>query len=274
MGLKRRNVKQVTVIPTNNGDHASDHDRNTTPAFFRLPAELRNLIYELALPRNENYMTVRSPTLRCAVQFVPLLATCRLIRGEALPIFFGTNNFMLELGDNSGNHKEKFRDTLRWLQSIDSRGITNLARLVFLGRLNCGWEKHSHIFKMQMSFVPSESGQATCYDYSNLPESCPAAAARARSAKELLQEYAVLWDATRVEGSGEEARVALLETVKGVHERLLLSWWDRKGVRILDVLAVSAGMGLGYLCVVGLGYLCVVAGMVPLVRWLESVYGL
>ncbi|KAK4893581.1 hypothetical protein LTR27_008048 [Elasticomyces elasticus] len=280
MGLRRRNVKTATVTQTSNGGHASDGNQIATPAFFRLPPELRNLIYELALPRNEDYLSVRRSTPRSPFPYVssanvpPLLATCRLIRGEALPVFYGANNFMLALDGNDGTEWGKVRDTLRWLESIDPRGITHLAHLTFFGCLRCGWETHVHVLKMQVSFDTSGSRQTIWVDCSDVPGSCPAAASRARCAKELLQEYAALWDATRVEGSGEEARVALLETVKRVHESLLLSWWDRRGVRILDVLAVSAGMGFGYLCVVGLAYLCVVTGMVPLVRWLESLYGL
>ncbi|KAK5686565.1 hypothetical protein LTS10_002685 [Elasticomyces elasticus] len=142
MGLRRRNVKQVTVIQTNNGDHASDNDRNTTPAFFRLPPELRNLIYELALPRNENYTSVRLYTLKDLDHWLPsattrstppLLATCTLIRAEGLPIFYGSNKFWLALGRYTRDERDRVYDTLHWLKSIDLRGLASMKRFGVLG---------------------------------------------------------------------------------------------------------------------------------------------
>ncbi|KAK4959834.1 hypothetical protein LTR10_002722 [Elasticomyces elasticus] len=256
MGLRRRHARQATVTQTSNGDHPSDDDHITIPAFFRLPPELENMIYELALPRNELYITVRLLTLKSLDHWLPsttvpqLLATCTLIRAEALPIFYGTNTFVLALGVDGWNNQGEFRDTLRWLKSIDSRGVANLERLVFFGRLRCECGKHSHVFEMQTSFVPSGSRETTWYDYSKLPESCPPAAARARSAKDLLHEYALMRDATTVEVSGEEARAALLETLKGAHERLLLSWSDRNGVRTWEMLAVAFCVPVAVLCCV------------------------
>ncbi|KAK5721851.1 hypothetical protein LTR15_006444 [Elasticomyces elasticus] len=252
MGLRRRNAKKAIITHTDNEAHGSNYGQLAMPAFFRLPPELRNMIYDLVLPRNEDYTAVRPSTLMGLDHWLPsatipqLLATCTLIRAEALPIFYGTNTFVLALGVDGWNNQGEFLDTLRWLKSIDSRGVANLERLVFFGRLRCECGKHSHIFEMQTSFVPSGSRQTTC----NLPESCPPAAARARSAKELLHEYALMRDATTVEVSGEEARAALLETLKGAHERLLLSWSDRNGVRTWEMLAVAFCVPVAALCCV------------------------
>ncbi|KAK3648927.1 hypothetical protein LTR56_003789 [Elasticomyces elasticus] len=252
MGLGRRNVKKATVTQTSNLDHALDHDQIAIPAFFRLPPELRNLIYELALPRNEDYTAVRPSTLMGLDHWLPsatirqLLATCTLIRAEALPVFYGTNTFVLALGVDRWNNQGEFCDTLRWVESIDPHGITRLAHLVFV--LRFGWKGHSHLVKMQMDFVPSGSWQATWYDYSDVLDPCMS---RARCAKELLQKYALMRDATMVEVSGEEAKAALLETLKGVHERLHLSWWDRNGVRTLEMLVVAFCLPGAFLCFVG-----------------------
>ena len=63
---------------------------------FQLPAELRNMIYEYALIEPDNdCIDVREDD-------VPgLLRTCRIIREEASPMFFGQNRYFLHLTDNT-----------------------------------------------------------------------------------------------------------------------------------------------------------------------------
>lgn len=75
--------------------------RNLDSAFLRLPAELRNSIYELVVVweapiRVKALGTPDSPSHVPTLVVQPELArTCRAIRREVLPIFYGMNNFLI-----------------------------------------------------------------------------------------------------------------------------------------------------------------------------------
>ncbi|TKA28447.1 hypothetical protein B0A50_03914 [Salinomyces thailandicus] len=68
---------------------------STAASFLGLPAELRNAIYDLVLHNPKDDKTVRqhqNPNSRCGI-----LATCRQIRQETLPMFYALNHFVLQL---------------------------------------------------------------------------------------------------------------------------------------------------------------------------------
>ena len=70
---------------------------NAQQAFFsKLPAELRNQIYEQVLPIGWEVNPSQTPFLK----YIPLpdiLHVCRQSRGEALPLFYGRNTIVITL---------------------------------------------------------------------------------------------------------------------------------------------------------------------------------
>lgn len=64
-------------------------------AFLQLPAELRNIIYELAVLKNHRILTTldQIPDIPDDIQ-PPLTQTCRQIREECLPIYYEQNVFV------------------------------------------------------------------------------------------------------------------------------------------------------------------------------------
>lgn len=95
--------------------------------FARLPAELRNHIYDLALVDagrievNRNLSTHWNPP--------PLLQACRQLRNEASPVYYGNNTFTIE-------HWNALKALETWLRAIgpDARGFL---RKILMG---CGYE--------------------------------------------------------------------------------------------------------------------------------------
>ncbi|KAK4945854.1 hypothetical protein LTR10_014945 [Elasticomyces elasticus] len=109
---------------------------------LRLPAELRNIIYELVLLADEDLVTTSFVVLppsqhagdlvcrKCRSGVIPpLLQTCQQTRTEALPIYFTNCLFFLSIHDRNG----EFKKTFAWLQSIDPRALLYLQRLIILG---------------------------------------------------------------------------------------------------------------------------------------------
>lgn len=75
-------------------DRAAREEANRDSWLLRLPAELRNYIYDLAVPHGRNMGICAARDL---VEQCPLLAVCRQTQKEVMPIFFGTNTFMILL---------------------------------------------------------------------------------------------------------------------------------------------------------------------------------
>lgn len=75
-------------------ERAAREEANRNCWLLKLPAELRNYIYELVVPRDRH---VGICATRDFVDQCPLLAVCRQLQAEVMPIFFGGNNFMILL---------------------------------------------------------------------------------------------------------------------------------------------------------------------------------
>ncbi|KAK5737131.1 hypothetical protein LTR17_006914 [Elasticomyces elasticus] len=202
---------------------------NDTPGLLRLPAELRNIIYELALPRDNFCVSVRTTkplhALRCLAESatIPaLLATCRLIRNDTLPIFYGTNIFGLRTGS-----KKDFRDTLAWLQSIGQRAVVGKMNLVVTGTIACEWHEYSHSFEMSLELLPESrrvAGGECYYGYGHISVHCLPADSRLRCGERIVREYAQR-RAGAEPSSAERLKVELIAMVEEVHMRLQLPWW-------------------------------------------------
>lgn len=115
----------------------------------KLPAELREYIYELAL--HVSFPIVLSPEhlsepeislLRCNDQRIILdrltvTQTCRDIRSEALPLFYSTNNFVFYTKEVSGEdptqeartaRENEMKQCRRWLESIGPHSARAIRR--------------------------------------------------------------------------------------------------------------------------------------------------
>lgn len=86
---------------------------------FKLPAELRNAIWELVVAEDQPLHVEPPLTYRLdradvgTVLQPPLTKTCRAIRTEALPIFYSANKFCIGIGAI-----ETERWARRWLEAI------------------------------------------------------------------------------------------------------------------------------------------------------------
>jgi len=65
------------------------YDRQTFPRFLDLPSELRNMVYEYASIANRDKVGPRAPPA--------IVRSSRLLRSEALPVFFDCNVFEIRL---------------------------------------------------------------------------------------------------------------------------------------------------------------------------------
>jgi hypothetical protein len=118
-----------------------NHHHNNSP-LLRLPPELRNYIYELAVvPVNGvagvyPWDRVRAARDRTAVQ-PPITQTCRKIRNEALPIFYDCSVLYLkpdywvspEMMKREMHH-ERYWEALNFMAGIGEKNRANLAHIV------------------------------------------------------------------------------------------------------------------------------------------------
>lgn len=96
---------------------ATKRDVPHSPLLNKLPPEIRNEIWRLALQSPTGSITIIPSAIR---RYTPLLNTCRQIREEATSIFYGENTFSTHVVIGGSN-------TLRpWLHSI---GRANAGRI-------------------------------------------------------------------------------------------------------------------------------------------------
>ncbi|KAK3648929.1 hypothetical protein LTR56_003787 [Elasticomyces elasticus] len=235
MRQKKHNKKKGSGTRSGNKKRDSNNNKNTTTfPFMRLPPELRNMIYELALPMHQSYVPIApsAPEAHAIVALscfrpiaVPaLLATSRTIRNEALPMFYGNNTFNLGLGEDlSGSDEKQFRSTLAWLESTDPRGIASMTTLSVTGATKCVSEKHVHVFAAEVDLVRPEPLVETEKLFVEGLSVCPRAAARIRFATKVAREYA-LWRAAKDMPNGR-AKVELVGVMRKAHRGLHPPWW-------------------------------------------------
>lgn len=116
-----------------------------------LPAELRNRIYELALVKDERIevklyfdRTRTDKVISRIANYPSLLQTCRQIREEASPIFYGQNVF--EIG-RCGDYAN-IAQLARWLGKLSPSDVT-LLRDVRIG----AWPKRKHRVDRLMQYL-------------------------------------------------------------------------------------------------------------------------
>lgn len=108
----------------------NDEPADITPSqlespLFRLPAELRNAIYEMALTATSVLELEPWRTRATAPTQPPLTRTCRAIRAEALPIFYSSNDFLAAICD-----VEDEKRLQHWLAAMGSYNRVHLTHVL------------------------------------------------------------------------------------------------------------------------------------------------
>ncbi|KAK5721852.1 hypothetical protein LTR15_006445 [Elasticomyces elasticus] len=234
MRQKKHNKKKGSGTRSRTKNRDSNSNQNTTNfPFLRLPPELRNMIYELALPMHQSYVPIApsAPEAHAIVALscfrpiaVPaLLATSRTIRTEALPIFYGNNTFILDLGEDRAEGDEKQFRSLAWLEATDARGIASMTTLFVIGQTNCVFKTHSHMFATRLNLVQPEQLFNMNKLFVEGMRDCPRAGARMRFANKLVREHAL--PRASKETSPEQAKAELVAILKRAHRALDSPWW-------------------------------------------------
>ena len=138
---------------------------------FRLPAELRNRIYELALVQKKhihasiagceeswsrpNSKQVKRAILALTLRQPPLTRTCRKLREEALPIFYGGNVFHVPILHNDGNAGE----VIDWLTAVGAKNRSLLHQLYLpaIVRLDVSYTRLFEAFGDSVSVTYTET---------------------------------------------------------------------------------------------------------------------
>lgn len=113
-------VQQVVVARRHNANHP----------FMKLAPELRNKIYDLILPKDTVINHPESPMDLMATK-PALLSTCRFIRDETLPMYFGRQCLRLPAQGNFQSISD-FRQTIYWFRRA-MPFMRNLAFYFWLG---------------------------------------------------------------------------------------------------------------------------------------------
>jgi hypothetical protein len=112
-----------------------NNQRKNSP-LLRLPPELRNYIYELAVVPVHGVAKISTwclepiPQVRTAVQ-PPIPGTCRQIRNEALPIFYNCSVLYLEPDSFvTAGHRDQYHQALHLMAEIGEKNRSNLAHII------------------------------------------------------------------------------------------------------------------------------------------------
>lgn len=112
--------------------------RNDTMGLLDLPEELRDEIFShiLLKPQNTITMLSNSHCFRSEVSAAqPTISqVCKQLRMETLPVFYGSNRFLAELGE-----AEDLETARNWLATIGDSNVRYLRHLVL-----SGWTRRAH----------------------------------------------------------------------------------------------------------------------------------
>ena len=89
---------------------------------FTLPAEIRNVIYELALTEEDKVVRVDT-----SYKQAPLTRTCHAIRNEALSVFYQANDFFIPI-----KSWRVMPNTYRWFQRLGKRGRGHVKEVIMV----------------------------------------------------------------------------------------------------------------------------------------------
>ncbi|KAK5747425.1 hypothetical protein LTR17_000066 [Elasticomyces elasticus] len=273
--------RQTTLIPLTSITIGAA----TRTGLLQLPAELRNIIYELVLLADGQFVTTSFAVLplpplenpgdlvsrKCRSGVIPpLLQTGQQIRTEAMPMYFANCLFFIAIHDRNG----EFKKTFAWLQSVDPRALLCIQRITILGYVegvesfdlvDCPW-----VLKVKLT-MPGSYAQLHHWDESLGTNKSNE---RAQLANGFVDEF-VLHRTTEVWTQAEH-KARLIAVVKQVHDVLQMSYrehlksWIGKMVakvqdsRVAVMMANTRTQRIVYLIVSALAIIavCLIAGLV------------
>lgn len=138
---------QGTMAGTTNSDTVATDQLSSSGLFAKLPAELRNCIYELVLIKTVPYGHCQELVLiktrphghcradrRTYPEQPALTRTCKLIRNEALPLFYSKNIFIMDA--MCQRHVEAAR---RWLKRLSKQDREHVGQVI---TTRVAWESY------------------------------------------------------------------------------------------------------------------------------------
>lgn len=127
-----------------------------TSGFFKLSAELRNLIYEDLIIEHDDALWVTADRHSVAEDIgpgptpPPITQVSRLLRDETLPIYYGVNTFSISL-----MRERNVRMAKRWLAAVGDVGVSRMRRL----RLRSyAWGEYRHQCPIDISLLINAVG--------------------------------------------------------------------------------------------------------------------
>ncbi|KAK5163233.1 uncharacterized protein LTR77_010819 [Saxophila tyrrhenica] len=118
-----------------------------------LCAELRNKIFfEVVEHRRQDY--VESNGFHPSSP--PLLQTCRGLRSETVPIFYGSNTIVLIIYPKRNNEDGRRKEAFAWTESLSNDALPQLRRVYLFSRLPCECNTPSRKFFLASLGVTSQ----------------------------------------------------------------------------------------------------------------------
>ncbi|TKA83231.1 hypothetical protein B0A55_02948 [Friedmanniomyces simplex] len=217
----------------------------TLPRLQRLPPELRNLIYDLALPHGQHILPhtykpkaqndfdhVYRPAVPITLlASVPaLLQTCRLIREDAYPLYLARNTFVLNL-----EGRGRYGETRAWLRGMDARHLFYVRSVIVQGGIACSRVQPTakHVFAAK---VRTASSPVTPIVEGRGGERivCPADGGRySAQIEEVLDGFVRRHRSGDEEADGAHRQAEWIAAVGEVRDVLDAAGWRCRGERIL-----------------------------------------
>ena len=104
---------------------------NSQLSLIKLPAEIRNRIYERLVPSNK-WLTAYN---RSSPTEIALLQVCRSIRADTVPMYYGNNTFALDL--RTSEHRFL---AYAWINSLSVEAVNSLRKLRISVEIECDCE--------------------------------------------------------------------------------------------------------------------------------------
>ena len=106
----------------------TEKNETSTPGLLRLPTELRLIIYNFLRSdkSSEIYQTpdmanIKHPVTSCRLLRLPLMQVCRLIRHEAIPIWYGQKYLHFDFAVS-----RDLDNSFGWLRHVDLYSLTSM----------------------------------------------------------------------------------------------------------------------------------------------------
>lgn len=125
-----------------------------TSGFFKLSAELRNMIYHDLVRRGSTYWITADQNKTYGDKRASIAASsaitqvCRQICTETLPIFYGANTFSITLMCETNVTRAK-----QWVAAVGNTGVEHVKRILLRGRL---------AKSVRQNFDPKNSTSSIC----------------------------------------------------------------------------------------------------------------